>query len=66
MGAEVGKVFSLKPGNFCSELKIRLDARPERLQLRSRKPFKIVLHHQKGFQLIPIVLGHAHEVRAKA
>jgi hypothetical protein len=36
--------------------------RPRELffSLRSRKPFKIVLHHQKGFPLITIVFTHAH------
>jgi hypothetical protein len=33
--------------------------------LRSRKPFKIVLHHQKGFPLITIAFAHAHGVGAK-
>jgi hypothetical protein len=36
--------------------------RPRELffSLKSRKPFKIVLHHQKGFPLITIVFTHAH------
>jgi hypothetical protein len=35
------------------------------LSLRSRKPFKIVLHHQKGFPLITVAFAHAHGVGAK-
>jgi hypothetical protein len=45
-------------------LEIRRDSFPDAPDLRSRKPFKIVLHHQKGFPLITIVLAHAQGGRA--
>lgn len=65
MGADFRKKFSLEPGNLGSELKIRPHGCPEPLDLRSRKPFKIVLHHQKGFQLITIVFAKTHRIRAR-
>jgi hypothetical protein len=59
------KEFLLKLGNLGSELKIRPHGFPEPLDLSSRKPFKTALHHQKGFQLLPIASSHAHRRGAR-
>ena len=66
LDADFREEFSLKLRDLGSEPKIRPDGCPEPLRLRNRKPFKIVLHHQKGFQLITVVIAHAHEAGANA
>ena len=58
MGADFSKELSSIPGGFGSKLKIRSDNCPKPLDLRSRKPFKMALNHQKGFQRSLIVVPH--------
>ena len=46
--------------NVSHAIGLRRHRCPEAFDLRSRKPFKIELNHQKGFQLIAIVFAHPH------
>jgi hypothetical protein len=59
------KEFFLKLRDLGSELKRRPHGCLEPLDLRGRKPFKMALHHQKGFPLRPIVFSHARRTGAR-